>query len=111
MQSKPRLLGWLQQEHPAYAAGAQTLRDRVKPILSLVSRMFAHYTQHTIEHSDEVVAEASLLLFDPESDEPVVRLSGAEGFLIAAAGYLHDVGMVVPDNEVADIKASADWEE
>ncbi|MDQ2889962.1 MAG: hypothetical protein M3R65_05335 [Gemmatimonadota bacterium] len=54
----------------------------------------------------------ALLLFTDERDtEPVVALSVTEIFVLCAATYLHDAGMVVSDAEKAVILASVRWKE
>jgi molecular chaperone HtpG len=107
---KTSLMVYLKHENEAFHAKALELREEVSKWLTYVPQTFPHYTRHTIDHSDEIVSQVSKLLFysdDPE--QPVVKLSGAEAYILVASAYLHDAGMVVSDHEKAEILKSSDW--
>ena len=102
------LIKFLQDTGPNYAAKIDELRDAAEGWLSYIPQTFPHYTRHTIRHSDEVVLQASDLLFRDDG-RMVVDLSPLEAFVIAAAAYLHDAGMVVSDQAKTEILGSAEW--
>ncbi len=106
----PALMVFLRREGPEYAAKVSELRDEVSLWLSYTTASFSHYTTHTVDHSDEIVQQASNLLFRPEEPhEPVIDLSSAEAYVICAAALLHDTGMVISDAELHTILDSAAW--
>jgi hypothetical protein len=88
------------------------LRTAIEDWLSYIPHTFPHYTRHTVGHSDGIVLQVSRLLFsDNDPGRPVVNLSAMEAYVVAAAAYLHDAGMVTSDDEKANIIASDDWKE
>ncbi len=105
------LLGFLARKSPVYAGKAQEIREAVEGWLSFIPHSFPHYTRHTISHSDEIVRQLSQLLFvDGDSTRPVLEhLSAIEAYILIAAAYFHDAGMVVPDQEKVEILKSDEW--
>lgn len=90
-----------------FYAKALELRSAVRGWLSYIPQTFPHYTRHTIEHSDEIVLQISKLLFrNDDSRQPVIQLSAAEAYVLVAAAYLHDAGMVAADKEKLEIITS-----
>ncbi len=85
------------------------LRQVVQDWLSF-PQIFSHYTGHIVQHSDGVVSQISKLPFEAnDPEQPVIRLSAAEAYVLTSAAYLHDAGLVVPDREKAEILASSAW--
>jgi molecular chaperone HtpG len=106
------LMGFLRERKPLLYSKIVELRTAVEGWLTLIPATFLHYTSHTIHHSDEIVLQISKLLFrNDEPAQPIVQVSAMELYILVAAAYLHDAGMVVPDKEKAEILASADWQE
>ena len=83
------------------------LRERIVEWLSYIPQTFPHYTRHTLGHSEEIIAQLSNFLFD--GDAPTVSLSYVEAYVLCAAAYLHDSGMVCADDEKRRILASSEW--
>src|ERR1044072_2784965 len=80
--------------------------------ISYVLHTFPHYTRHTIEHSERIIAQLSKILFhDDDPGKPVLKLSGAEAHILAAGAILHDSGMVASDSEKIRILQSDEWQE
>jgi molecular chaperone HtpG len=105
------LMKHLRKRNPTYYGKILEVRKNIEKWLSYVPLTFPNYTRHTIEHSDEIVLQLSKLLFvDDDHTKPVVKLSSIEDYILIAAAYLHDVGMVVSDGEKAEILASEDWQ-
>src|SRR2546425_13044080 len=88
------LMRHLESLSTAYCGKALELRDAVQGWLNYIPATFPHYTRHTIEHSEEIITQISKLLFDDESQQPVIRLTPVEAYVLIAAAYLHDAGMV-----------------
>jgi hypothetical protein len=72
----------------ASKARLHTLRDRIAPILA--NRVHRHFTDHSVDHSDRVVALSDALASALPEDK---RLSNDEAFVLYGACYTHDVGM------------------
>lgn len=106
------LVAYLRQKDAVFYGKILELRDAVRRWLSYIPQTFPHYTSHTIEHSEEIVLQASKLLFETERpDTCVLPLSGVEAYIIIAAAYLHDAGMVASEAEKQQILDSDDWRE
>jgi molecular chaperone HtpG len=104
-----KLGAWLLKEKPEYFYKAKELRDTVTGWLGYIVQTFPHYTRHTVDHSDNIVLQMSHLLFLDNRKKPEVPLSPIEAYVLIAAAYLHDAGMVVPDDEKRVILESDEW--
>ena len=103
------LMAYLKGKGTSYYSKVLELRDAVRGWLAYIPHSFPHYTRHTIEHSDQIILQVSLLLFPDDPEQQAVTLSPVEAYILAASAYLHDAGMVVPDKEKLEIIASDDW--
>src|SRR3989442_1706044 len=104
---RSELFQFLRAREPQYYGKLLELRESIGRWLGYVPQTFPHYTRHTIEHSDEIIIQASKLLFvDDDPTKPVVPLSAIESYVISAAAYLHDAGMVASDREKVEILAT-----
>lgn len=105
------LMAYLQASNKIYYGKVLELRDAVEGWLSYVPQTFPHYTRHTVKHSDEIIVQMSKLLFtDANPAQPSTHLSPAEVYILIAAAYLHDAGMVAADREKLEIITSnIDW--
>jgi len=104
------LVAYLKSKNSLYYGKVQELREVIKGWLSYIPQTFPHYTRHTIEHSEEIVLQLSKLLFvDEDPARPKVSLSGIEAYVLIAAAYLHDAGMVASDSEKTAIITSDSW--
>lgn len=113
--TKTALFRFLWKRNPSLHARLADLRELITKWLAYVPATFPHYTAHTVEHSDEILRQTSRFLFKnpeqvDESPEPVVAdLTSVEAFIVGAAAYVHDAGMVCSDDEKSRILQSADW--
>ncbi len=105
------LMIYLEARNKVYYGKVLELRDAVQGWLSYIPQTFPHYTRHTVNHSDEIVIQLSKLLFkDDDPLQPSIQLSPAEVYILIAAAYLHDAGMVTADKEKLEIITSnPDW--
>jgi len=103
------LMAYLKSKDTRYYSKVLELRDAVRGWLAYIPHSFPHYTRHTIEHSDQIILQVSSLLFPDDPEQPAVTLSPVESYILAAAAYLHDAGMVVSDKEKLEIIGSDDW--
>jgi hypothetical protein len=108
--SQPALLKFLETKNKMLFGKSIEIHDAIKDWLAYIPQSFPHYTQHTIEHSDEIILQISKLIFkNDDSTQPVVELSAVEAYILIAAAYLHDAGMVVSDKEKVEIIQSDEW--
>ena len=92
--SQSALLQFLEVKNRMLFGKTIEIRDAIKDWLSYIPQSFPHYTQHTIEHSDEIILQISKLIFNNnDSTQPVVQLSAIEAYILVAAAYLHDAEM------------------
>ena len=93
-----------------YHAKVLELREVIEDWLAYIPNTFPHYTRHTVRHSDEIVRQLSKLLFqDEDANQPVLPLTAVEAYLVIAAAYLHDAGMVVSDREKLELLQTDEW--
>lgn len=106
------IMDYLKKLDAKYYGKIIELSERIEDWLSYIPQTFPHYTRHTIAHSREILLQISKLLFtDDDLEKPVIRLSSAEAYILAAAAFLHDAGMVASDKEKAEILESRAWKE
>ncbi|MGD1154921.1 MAG: hypothetical protein ABSA41_03745 [Terriglobia bacterium] len=104
------LMGYLARRSRRFHEKVLELRECIGDWLAYIPNTFPHYTQHTVKHSDAIIDQLSKLLFkEGKSEQAVVELSPAEGYILAAAAYLHDAGMVVSDREKSELLQSTEW--
>src|SRR5437773_6344480 len=104
------LIAYLKNKNNLYHGKFLELRETVEGWLSYIPNTFPHYTRHTVQHSDEIIVQASKLLFrDDDPDRPSINLSSIEAYILVASAYLHDAGMVTADQEKLDILKSEAW--
>src|ERR1700693_2090258 len=90
-----------------YSAKVLEIREILQDWLSYIPQTFPHYTRHTVGHSDSIVRALSSLLFrEGTHRKPSLKLSAVEGYILAAAAYLHDAGMVCSDTERLELLQS-----
>lgn len=102
-----QLYRWLKRANEALAQHVVSVRDEQAKWLPLIVATFPHYPGHGVEHSERIIAQLSLMLFD--GAKPVVKFSAVEVYCLLCAAYLHDMGMVVSPGEVATILTSEPW--
>jgi hypothetical protein len=98
---------WLRLAAPEYYYKALELQSSIRQWLSYVLATFQHYTSHGVDHSEEIILQVSRLLF--RDGRPILDLSPTEVYILVAASYLHDAGMVASDFEKHRILSSPDW--
>src|SRR5208283_1591768 len=97
---KSALMKYIQKKNVSYYGKILDMRSKIEEWLAFIPVTFPTYTRHTIKHSDEIIIQLSKMLFEnDDSAKPVVRLSSTEVYILIAAAYLHDVGMVVSEKE------------
>ncbi len=105
------LLGFLRKKsNGAYHSKLMELREAVDDWLNYIPQTFPGYTRHTVKHSDQIILQLSQLLFDKRKlQKSLSNLSAVEAYILCAAAYLHDAGMVMSDEEKARLLRSSDW--
>ncbi|WWW35868.1 hypothetical protein V8017_01860 [Stenotrophomonas rhizophila] len=74
--------------------------------LQAVGNLFPHYSRHDESHSRQILVNIERLL-----GESVSLLTGTDTWLILEAAYWHDIGMVVPKQDIAKELHSPDFQE
>jgi len=101
---------YLKLKSPEYFAKAVELRAAVEGWLGYIPQSFPHYTRHTIAHSEEIILQISKMIFATNKGKwSNIPFNATEAYILVAAAYLHDAGMVVSDQEKMDILASDAW--
>ena len=104
------LMRYLKKKSDVYFGKSLELREEIRGWLNYIPQTFPHYTRHTIEHSEAIIVQLSKLLFrDAHGNEPTIDLSGVEAYILVAAAYLHDAGMVASDSEKKQILKEDGW--
>lgn len=104
------LMSYLKINHTGYFGKSLELRAVIQEWLTYIPQSFPHYTRHTIGHSDEIILQLSKLLFVNDGPgAPVIGLSAVEAYILIAAAYLHDAGMVTSDREKQELLRSEEW--
>ncbi len=105
-----KLFKWLKIKNTKYSGALVALRETASEWLAYSRTLFPHYTSHTVDHSDQMVIQLSMMLFpDKPKSKPVLDLNATEVFVLLSAIYLHDSGMVVSPKEAAGILTSDEW--
>jgi hypothetical protein len=103
------LLEWLRGQHSILHGKLLELRKALEQWLGYVTATFPHYTRHTIQHSDIIVSQISKLVFHTDDFSLVVPFSPLEVYILCAAAYLHDAGMVASEDEKQRLLRSDEW--
>ncbi|MDT7041331.1 ATP-binding protein [Candidatus Nitronereus thalassa] len=104
------LFNYLYQKSSVYHGKALELREAIQDWLAYIPETFPHYTRHTVQHSDEIILQISkILFFDDDPNKGSIQLSAVEAYILIAAAYLHDAGMVTSNKEKENILQSEDW--
>lgn len=102
---------YLKSKGLMYHGKVLELREVIEGWLAYIPNTFPHYTRHTVRHSDEIVRQISKLLFrDEDPSQTVLPLTAVEAYLVIAAAYLHDAGMVVSDKEKLELLQTDEWQ-
>lgn len=74
--------------------------------LQAVGNLFPHYSRHDESHSRQILVNIERLL-----GESLSLLTGTDTWLILEAAYWHDIGMVVPKQDIAKELHSQDFQD
>jgi molecular chaperone HtpG len=77
----------------------------VKLLLQEFKSNFPTYTDHSINHTEEVFNLASQLLTQDE----IKNLNADEIYILSMSCYLHDIGMCVPEKKIKEIENTHDF--
>jgi molecular chaperone HtpG len=78
----------------------QETRQSVSALLQQYSKNFLTYTDHSLNHTEEVFKIISNVLNEHE----ISILSDKELYVLAMAALLHDIGMCIPEEKIVDIE-------
>ena len=90
-----------------FAGKLLELEDILGGVLALIRRTFPHYTEHGRQHYLTLIQRMGQFL----PTDLLGRLSGMEYFLLMAGAMLHDIGMVVAEDELRAVEDNKDFAE
>lgn len=76
------------------------IRDKMEVNLRPVIALFPHYSEHSHEHSEHIIAAIEKLL----GRNRIEALTPADTWMLLVCAYMHDLGMLVQGKELA-----SDW--
>lgn len=71
-----------------------------------IASLFPHYSRHDESHSKQILINIERLL----GEENISKLTATDTWLILEAAYWHDIGMVVPHNDIGDAFNDPDFQ-
>jgi len=89
----------LNELNPKLLGDFQETKLLVSKLLQTYVKNFPTYTDHSIEHTQEVLNIAGNLLTDKE----INNLNADEIYILCMACILHDVGMCIPEEKIKEI--------
>ena len=100
----------LNRKNPSKAQRLIDLKDKISKILDLSFKIFPHYTDHSISHSQAIIDQLSLFLYEGSNvEEPCIDFSCMELFILISSIFLHDIGMVITEEKLIGIFESEEW--
>lgn len=76
------------------------IRDKMEKNLRPIIALFPHYSEHSHEHSEHIISAIEKLL----GRKRIETLSPADTWMLLVCAYMHDLGMLVQEKELA-----SDW--
>ena len=76
------------------------IREKITVSLRPVISLFPHYSDHSHEHSENVITSIEKLL----GRDRIEKLSPADTWMLLVCSYMHDIGMIVQGSE-----RDSDW--
>lgn len=73
------------------------IRDKMEKNLRPVIALFPHYSEHSHEHSEHIISAIEKLL----GRKRIETLSPADTWMMLVCAYMHDLGMLVQEKELA----------
>lgn len=70
----------------------------IPKVLQTIGNLFPHYSRHDESHSKQILINIERLL----GEENIGKLTAKDTWLLLEAAYWHDIGMVVPQNDIED---------
>ncbi len=77
------------------------IREKMEVNLRPVIALFPHYSEHSHEHSEHIIAAVEKLL----GTKRIEKLSPADTWMLLVSAYMHDLGMLVQGKEL-----ETDWD-
>jgi molecular chaperone HtpG len=94
----------LNKLNPGHYSNLEKTKEKVKHLLQKYTANFPTYTDHSIEHTQQVMNLAADLLNENE----ILNLNDDEIYVLCMACILHDVGMCIPEDKINEIAETED---
>lgn len=76
------------------------IREKMTVNLKPVIMLFPHYSEHSHEHSEQIISAIEKLL----GEKRIENLSASDAWMMLVCAYMHDIGMIVQGKEL-----ESDW--
>ncbi len=96
-----------------YSSAAQLIdsfhiiRDNMKKNLKSIIMMFPHYSDHSHEHSENIISAIERLL----GRKRIEKLSPSDTWMLLVCAYMHDLGMLIQGKEIENDWTSETFQE
>lgn len=83
----------------------EAIKEDMKTYLPAIFAFFPHYSSHDSSHSQSLISAIELIL----GEDRIQELSLADIWLILVSAYLHDVGMILTNEEIIELVAKPEF--
>lgn len=83
----------------------EAIKEDMKMYLPAIFSYYPHYSAHDSSHSQSLISAIELIL----GETRIRELSPADIWLILAAAQLHDIGMILPNEEIIELVNKPDF--
>lgn len=83
----------------------EAIKEDMKMYLPAIFSYYPHYSAHDSSHSQSLISAIELIL----GETRILELSPADLWLILAAAQLHDIGMILPNEEIIELVNKPDF--
>lgn len=83
----------------------EAIKEDMKMYLPAIFSYYPHYSAHDASHSQSLISAIELIL----GETRILELSPADLWLILAAAQLHDIGMILPNEEIIELINKPDF--
>lgn len=83
----------------------QSVKEEMKLYLPAIFSYYPHYSAHDSSHSQSLISAIELIL----GEHRIRDLSPADIWLILVAAQLHDIGMILPNEEIMELVNNSEF--
>lgn len=83
----------------------EAIKEDMKMYLPAIFSYYPHYSAHDASHSQSLISAIELIL----GETRILELSPADIWLILTAAQMHDIGMILPNEEIIELVNKPDF--